>query len=156
MSKRPLRLFLDECCSSRLVEDLKGFFEIDYPGTEIIHLGKSFPRGTDDSVWLSQLDPEWIVVTKDVGRASSSKLPLICKARGITHVVFTAALNNAGYSAHKAALAACWEQLFLLRKLAGGTCVKLGFEIKKSGVRVYNLRIGGKSLPAFLEHSEKN
>ena len=89
MSGRPLRLFLDECCSSRLVEDLKGFFAIDYPGTEIIHLGKSFPLGTDDSVWLSQLDPDWIVVTQDKGRAANSKLPLICKARGITHVVFT-------------------------------------------------------------------
>ncbi len=154
MSSRGLRLFLDECCSSRLVEDLRGFFAIDYPDTEIIHLAKSFPRGTDDSVWLSQLDPEWIVVTKDVGRAANSKLPVICKARGITHVVFTAAVINAGYSAQKAALAACWEQLFLLRKLPGGTAVKLGFENKCSGARLYHLRIGGRSLTAFLEQGK--
>ena len=63
MSARPLRLFLDVCCSFRLVQDLKSFFAIDYPDTEIIHLAKSFSRGTDDAVWLSQLGPEWIVVT---------------------------------------------------------------------------------------------
>lgn len=150
MSARPLRLFLDECCSFRLVQDLKSFFAIDYPDTEIIHLAKSFSRGTDDAVWLSQLGPEWIVVTKDVGRAAGSKLPVICRAKAITHVVFTAAVINAGYSAQKAALASCWEQLFLLRQLPGGTCVKLGFENKSSGARHYHLRIGGKSLDAFL------
>ena len=78
------------------------------------------------------------------------KLPVISKAKAITHVVFTAAMINAGYSAQKAALASCWEQLFLLRQLPGGTCVKLGFENKRSGTRHYHLRIGGKSWDAFL------
>jgi len=149
-----LRLFLDECCSSRLVDDLKEFFAIDYPDTEIMHLTKSFPRGTDDSVWLSKIDPDWIVVTQDKGRAASNKLPMICQEKSITHVVFTAAVITSGYSGQKAALAACWEQLFLLRKLPGGTCVKLGVDNKNSGVRLYHLRIRGKSLSAFLEQGE--
>jgi hypothetical protein len=151
VSDQRLRLFLDECCSSRLVDDLKEFFALDYPDTEIIHLSKSFPRGTDDSVWLSKIDPEWIVVTQDKGRAARNKLPLICQAMSITHVVFTAAVITSGYSVQKAALAACWEQLFLLRNLPGGTCVKLGLENKSSGVRLYHLRVNGKSLSAFLE-----
>jgi hypothetical protein len=80
-----------------------------------------------------------------------SLLPrLVLRARLLLLAVFTAAVINAGYSYQKAALASCCEQLFLLRQLPGGTCVRLGFENKSSGARHYHLRIGGKSLDAFL------
>ncbi len=154
-----LRLLFDECCSRKLARELGEFYRVDYPGLEIAHVLDAYARGTDDPDWLAPLrgDRSWIVITKDVGSKSPRhKLPLICREWGITHVALTAALINAGFTAHKNALVAVWPQLFFLSRLPPGTQVKLGFRHLVGAPPAYELRVAGKSLASALAAMDKN
>jgi hypothetical protein len=64
----------------------------------------------------------------------------------------TPGLINAGYTEQKNALTAVWSQLVRLRSLPPGTGVRLGFEMLKSGVITYALKIRGKSVSSLLSN----
>lgn len=148
-----LKLLFDECCSRRLPRELLAFYQRDHPDLQMRHLMDDWTPGTPDSQWLEALrdDPSWIVVTKDAGKNSApEKLPLICREWGITHVVFTAGIISKGFASQKNAIAAVWEQLFLLHRLPPGSQVKLG-EASRKGARIgFELRVGQKSLAKVL------
>ncbi len=99
--------------------------------------------------WLQPLhdDRAWIVITNDHGRNSKKeKFHAVCKALGITYVVLTPGLINAGYAEHFNALVGVWTQLLMLYTLPPGTRVSLGFEDTKKGSRTYALRTGQRRL----------
>ena len=148
-----MRLYFDECTSRRLARELKTFYAVDYPDLEMAHVLDFYDPGTGDSTWLQPLqeDRSWIVITNDRGRnPKKEKLPLICAQLGITHVVMTPALINAGYSEHKSALVAVWKELLELHRLPAGSRTKLGFEDLKGGVRRFAISVGGKSISSAL------
>jgi predicted nuclease of predicted toxin-antitoxin system len=143
-----MKLYFDECCSPRLPRVLKEAFS----GLETCHVLDFYDRGTAESKWLQPLhdDRSWIVITNDRSRnPKKEKFHLVCAALGITHVVLTPTLINAGYDEQKAALLAVFDQLTTLHNLPPGTRVRLGFkESKVAGS--YALRVGGKLLASVL------
>jgi hypothetical protein len=149
-----MQLYFDECCSIRFKNDLLAFFSVDSQDLKISHVLDYYDAGTGDSTWLKPLqdDPSIIVVTGDVGRdPSKEKLPLICKEMGITHIAFTAALINAGYTKQKSAIASVWQQIVeQIPLLPRGTKVKLGLRSLRGGEERFELRVGHRSLSAVL------
>ena len=149
-----MRLCFDECCSTKLAKELKAFYASDYPDLTVRHVLQDYPRGTADSVWLSDLANrgDWIVISSDSGKNSKKeKLPLICSQFGLTHVLITPTLINGGYTMQKAALVAIWYKLPDLLHLPKGTSVRLGKISAASGGMAFELRVGGKSLGAYLK-----
>lgn len=139
----PLKLFLDECLSSDIVQSLRGFLCSDYPNLEIDHLADYFSRGEGDDVWIPKLqrDHDWIVVTKDDGRdPKKPKLPDICRALGITHVVISESIVTNTELKH--ALVTVMPQLLQCTRVPKGTQVRLNVHtLKSSGMPVPNLTI---------------
>lgn len=153
----PLKLLFDECCSRRLARELHEFYHRDYPGLEIRHVLDDWSAGTPDSEWLKTLraDSTWIVITKDAGKnAAPEKLPLICLAWGITHVLFTSGIIQKGFLTQKNALAGVWEKLFLLHRLPPGSQVKLGEASSKGNVSGFDLRLSGRTIQSVLKELE--
>ncbi len=145
-----MRLYFDECCSRRLARELKALYSADYPDLETCHVLDFYNPSTAESTWLQPLhdDRSWIAITNDHGRNSKKeKFHAVCLALGITYVVMTPALIEAGYDEQKNALVTVWDQLPELSMLPPGTKITLGFEDSKSGIRTYALRVGGKLLP---------
>lgn len=148
-----MRLYFDECCSKRLARELKEFYAVEYPSLETAHVLDNYNAGTGDSDWLKPLrDQEpWIVITQDHGRdAKKEKLPVICKELGVTHVAFSSAIIDGGYTVHKAALVAVWGWLAELHKLPPGTHARLTVGMAKGGVKRYELRVDGKLVSTIL------
>jgi hypothetical protein len=114
----------------------------------------SYDPGTLDSTWLKPLqeNPDIIVVTADVGRnPSKEKLPLLCQELRITHIVFSAALINAGYTKRKTAIVSVLAQIVeQVPRLPRGTRIKLGLRSLRGGEERFELRVGQQSLQAVL------
>jgi PIN like domain len=148
-----MQLYFDECCSKRFKDDLRAFFAEDFPDLRVSHVLDHYNPGTGDSTWLKPLeDKSVIVITADIGRdPSKEKLPLICKKLGVTHIVFSSTLINAGYTKQKSAIAAVWQQIVeQVPRLPRGTKVKLGLRSIRGGDERFELRIGHRSLSAML------
>ena len=106
-----MKLYFDECCSRRLAKEIKSLHSINHPDLETCHVLDFYDRATAESTWLQPLhdDRAWIVITNDHGRnPKKEKFHAVCRALGITHVVMTPTLINAGYDEHKNALIAAW------------------------------------------------
>lgn len=144
-----MKLYFDECCSRKLPKEIKDHFSADHADLETSHVLDFYDRATAESTWLQPLneDRAWIVITNDHGRNSKKeKFHTVCKTLGITYVVLTPALINAGYAEHCNALVAVWPDLLMLHTLPPGTRVSLGFDDSKDGVRTYALRMKHKKV----------
>lgn len=120
---------------------------------ELRHVLDAYKPGTTDPKWLEPLrkDKTWIAVTKDAGKHSPDhKLPRICRAWKITHVTFTPALIQAGFTAQKNALVAVWPQIMRLGELPPDTRVRLGFGRQRGDIQTFELRVDSKPLVALL------
>jgi hypothetical protein len=138
-----LKLYFDVCCSKRLPPELLEFYGPHYPGLETRHLLQDYRNNSPDSEWLSPLKAgDWIVISCDRGcDGSKEQLPRICLAWQITHVLFTATLLHKGPAAQKNALAAVWEELFLLDTHPRGSRFSLGENGRtRDGAVRYSLR----------------
>ncbi len=143
----PLKLYFDACCSKQLPPELLAFFGPDYPTFQAAHVLDHHGQQTDDSDWLSPLrEQSWLPVTSDHGEnRKKERLPLICQAWGIRHIVMTATLIRKGPTVQKRAIVAVWDGIFQLDRYPPGTQVMLGEAgISKTGVVRYALRVKGQ------------
>jgi len=148
-----IRLYFDECVSRRFPVELKEFYAVDCPELETAHMLDDYEAGEFDSVWLERLtsDKTWIVVTQDLGKdPKKEKLPTICKHLGITHLAFSPAIINAGYTIQKTAIVTAWQQILLLPKAPPGTHVRLSVLHGKKAVPRYELSVKGKPFSVFI------
>jgi len=130
-----LKLYFDVCCSKKLPRELLEFYKTDYPGLETRHHSEDWDANTADPVWLDALKAEgWMPITCDQGKDKKTEsLPLICKNKQLTHIVFSSTLLRKGATAQKNAIIHVWEQIFFLDKYPPGTQVKLGEKGGKEG-----------------------
>jgi hypothetical protein len=153
----PLKLYFDACCSKTLPPELLAFFRPNYPTLQTAHVLDHHKQDTGDSDWLSPLrDKSWIPITSDRGEdRKKERLPVICMAWGITHVVITATLIRKGPTAQKQAIVAVWSELFHLDRYVPGTQVVLGEAgASKTGRTRYALRVKGEICGAASEGSQ--
>ena len=121
---QPLKLFLDECCSKRLVKIINGAYLEDYPELQTKHQSDFWNPGTKDSQWIPILaqEKDWDILTADRGKNSKlDKIQVICSHYKVTHISMTPALINAGFKHQKHALLTLWPQIMRVRFLPVGT-----------------------------------
>jgi len=145
-----VKLYFDECCSRRLSRELKQYYvEQGSIDLDVSHVLDFYDPATAESTWLQPLqdDRTWIPVTNDHGRnPKREKFHAVCTALGITYVVLTPTLIDAGYDEQKNALIAVWDQLHLLYRLPPGTKVTLGYGDPDGDTKTYCLRVKQKLL----------
>lgn len=132
-----LKLFFDECCSTKLAKKIPEIYLEDHPDLKTRHLTECIKSGTSDEDWLQEIQREgdWIVITADRGKdPKKEKLPIICEKLGIRHISFTPSLLHDGYSAQKQALLCVWPQLVKIPRLPPGTKLALGYAIHRRGL----------------------
>jgi hypothetical protein len=107
---------------------------------EIVHFFSKFAPGVQDAVWIPQIAREegWIVVSADRGKHSrqGAKLPQICSAFGVTHVMLTAALAKRNWYYKSLAFESHWAELLAMAQCPKGT----GFKLSIAGERSFRLR----------------
>jgi hypothetical protein len=132
---QPARFFFDECLSRPVVEnDLIRSLRLFGSQAEVAHLLTKFGcGGVQDRVWVPVLAKEtsWIVVTADQGKQSkkSEKLPLICRAYGVTHVMLSRGLHKRNMFYKALAIESLWEKLLATADVERGA----GYRITMSG-----------------------
>lgn len=110
----PVTILFDECVTLPAIRALLATTDLDPTPTTIEHILDKFPRGTLDSVWVPQIAKESpIVVTADRGLRSSKggKLPALCEAFGVTHVVLSGALSQWPGFAKVRAILGNWDDI---------------------------------------------
>lgn len=153
-----LKLFIDNCCSHKLAGKLNEFFQEDFErhsySFEAVHLKEMFDPNEGDLSWLKKLehDPEWVVLTRDLGRNNSKeKLPLICKELRRTHILISPSIGT--YEDLKEAIAATWRLIRIIPLFPKGSEVRLKYmkytefntpvlEIEKTRLIPYAKKIG--------------
>lgn len=130
-----IRFFFDECLSRPVVEtQITDSLRLYGSDAEVAHLLTKFGRqGVKDSEWVAQLAREgsWVVLSVDQGRRSkkSEKLPSICRAFGVTHVMLSSSIHRRNMYVKAMAIENHWEKLLGLAAVPRGT----GYQIKISG-----------------------
>ena len=157
MTQQPTRFFFDECLSKPVVESqITQSLRLYGSDAEVAHLLSKFEKQTPDSVWIPQLANEggWVIITADRGRHSkkSEKLPLICRAYGVSHVLLSAKLHSRNM--HKKALAidSSWDGLFA----AGSAPKGCGYLLHLTSQDNFRLKpLGDAPRPEGVEKQKK-
>lgn len=117
-----LKLLFDENFGRPTVERLKQFLTGTEPmptlATVVDYLG-----GGKDDVWIPMLrDGDWIVITADRGRRSGgAKLPDLCVAYGVTHVLLSKSVHHLPQFEKARAIVAVWSELSALSSSPSGS-----------------------------------
>jgi hypothetical protein len=107
-----MKLLFDENFGLPLVQALKGLLAFSRELTEAQHIIEMHRSGAKDSEWVPQVATGgWIVLTADRGRSSGAKLPQLCRAAGITHVLISGKLHNSPQFEKARAVLVVWPQL---------------------------------------------
>lgn len=116
MTQQPVRFFFDECLSKPVVENqITQSLRLYGSDADVAHLLSKFKSQTPDGVWVPKLANEggWIVISTDRGKHSkkSEKLPLICRAYGVSHVLLSGKLHSRNMYTKALAIEASWDGL---------------------------------------------
>ncbi|HEX4607852.1 MAG TPA: hypothetical protein VH092_06585, partial [Urbifossiella sp.] len=108
-----VRYLFDECIGWPVAEEIS---RLSGSKATFAHIVQYFgAEGTPDRVWVPQLAAEksWVVITSDGGKQSrkGDKLPAICLAHDLTHVVLAPSLHALGTKDKVAALLSLWSEI---------------------------------------------
>jgi hypothetical protein len=109
---QPLKLLLDECLGRPIVEDINRMLSWDVPKPTIRHLTNYFVPGELDPVWIPQVAAEgWMILTADRGRKGKDKLPAICIAYKVTHILMGPSMMKLKQSQKANAIISLWGKI---------------------------------------------
>lgn len=134
-----IRFLFDECISKPVVEKQVAESLVLYgAAASVTHFLRKYPSGTKDPRWIPEIAEEggWIVVSMDRGRHSkkSERLPIICRAFRVTHVVLSAGLEKRSMHYRATAIAACWPELIAAASRPAGTGFRLSMHQTPAGI----------------------
>lgn len=123
---QPIRFFFDECLSRPAVEtQIAGMLSIYGANVVVAHLCTKYSSGIKDRVYIPALAKEggWIIITSDRGSHSiaSDKLPLICQAFRVTHVMLSPGLAKRTMYYRTMAIQHCLPDLIACGSAPPGT-----------------------------------
>lgn len=96
MTQKP-RILVDECLSKPALVAINPLLKFGGIEAEIAHQLDIYGQGAVDEVWIPQAAKDgWTIVTADRGKHSriKAKLPLLCEAYGVTHILLSAGLEK--------------------------------------------------------------
>ena len=109
---QPLKLLLDECLGRPLVADINKMLSWDRPPPTIHHLTNYFVPGETDPVWIPKVAAEgWIILTGDRGKKGKDKLPSICLAYKVTHILMGTSVMKLKQYQKANAIISVWEKI---------------------------------------------
>jgi hypothetical protein len=158
----PLARFLfDECLSRPVVEnDLVRSLRLFGSGAEVAHLITKFGEGAKDLVWIPEVAKErgWIIITADQGIHSkkSEKLPKICRAYGVTHVMISRGLHKRTMFYKALAISSVWGKLLALADVPRGGGYRLSMIGDSGGFQLANVSEPPPEADIFDPTAEKH
>jgi hypothetical protein len=133
---QPVKLLLDECLGRPLVVDINKMLSWDTPIPTIHHLTNYFKPGELDPDWIPKVASEgWIILTADRGRKGKDKLPSICLAYKVTHILMGSSVMKMKQYQKANAIISIWEKIkecnrvprgsrFIMSSINGRTILK--------------------------------
>lgn len=114
------------------MEDVAKLLSWHSPAPVFAHLQDYVAKGTPDSVWIPQMAEEkWIILTADRGKHGRIKLPAICTAYQITHILMGPSLLHRKQLEKARAIVAIWEDIAKCSSAPSGS--RFRFTISSSG-----------------------
>ena len=81
-----------------MLDSLNRLLDFGTDKVELKHIRDFQLNGTPDEQWIPELAAKdgWIVITADRGKqgGATEKLPRICAAHGVTHVILSSAVHH--------------------------------------------------------------
>lgn len=109
---QPVKLLLDECLGRPLVLDINKMLSWDTPPPIIHHLTNYFKPGELDPDWIPKIaNEEWIILTGDRGKKGKDKLPSICLAYKVTHILMGSSVMKMKQYQKANAIISIWEKI---------------------------------------------
>jgi hypothetical protein len=109
---QPIKLLFDECLGKPLLADVARLLEWDEPKPTIQHLLEYFESGTCDSVWIPKIANDgWVILTSDRGKKGQVKLPAICRAYKITHILMGPSILKLKQVEKASVILAVWHDI---------------------------------------------
>jgi len=123
---QPIRFLFDECISRPVVEaQIANSLALYGAQATVAHFLGKYPCGSKDTVWIPEIAKEggWIIVSMDRGRHSrkSERLPIICQAFRVTHVMLSPGLEKRSMHYRAVAIEASWPDLIAAGDAPAGT-----------------------------------
>jgi len=146
----PTRFLFDECLSKPVVEnDIVNSLRLFGSEVEIAHLLTKFGNGgIGDAVWIPKIAQEggWVIFTCDQGKKSkkSEKLPEICRAYGVTHVMLSQKIHKRTMYYKALAIQSHWATFLKIADEQPGA----GYQIHMKGENGFKVVRVSDALPA--------
>jgi hypothetical protein len=127
------------------VEALRPFLEksgVSLKTYSVVEIQRS---GIADKVWIPKIASEggWIVVSADRGKSNrekfSEKLPYLCRAHRVTHVLLSARVHELTLFAKGQALVAIWPEFLKVKSALAGTRFMLKKRDRGDGFQLVNV-----------------
>lgn len=112
----------DECIGKPVMLQLRQLVSTD---SQFVHICDYYRQGIKDTDWIPRIAAEgrWVVITSDGGKGSKKgeKLPDLCRAHSLTHVVLSSSLHQKSSREKIAVIAPLWPGIEALAfEPAGG------------------------------------
>jgi hypothetical protein len=134
------RFLFDECIGRPVMTHLH---QLVSTTAVFFHICDYFHDGIKDPVWVPRLQKEggWVVITTDGGKNSKrrEKLPDLCRAYRVSHLVMSKTLHTQSSFQKAAALAQMWPSIELLHDEPKGTRWNLKYKTGKGGTLILKL-----------------
>lgn len=161
---QPIRFLFDECISRPAVEtQVRQSLALYGAQATVAHFLGKYPMGTKDRVWIPEIAQEggWIIVSMDRGRHSrkSERLPVICRAFRVTHVMLSPGLEKRNTYYRVLAVESCWQDLIAAGCAPPGTGFVLAMHQGRSSAS-FRLQRAQEALPpedaSFVQQELQN
>jgi hypothetical protein len=139
-----IKLIFDECLSRPIVEALRPFLEKSGVSLKTESVVETQRSGIADKVWIPKIAAEggWIVISADRGKSNrekfSEKLPYLCRAHRVTHVLLSARVHELTLFAKGQALVAVWAEFLKVKSAVAGTRFMLKKRDRGDGFQLVN------------------
>jgi PIN like domain len=109
----PIRILFDENFGEPLVTALAKFLAWHDQAPEISHLFEFANSSETDEVWIPRIAKDgWTLITTDRGKQSGGKkLPQLCCAYGVTHILLSHTLHNSKQFEKVRAVLCVWPKI---------------------------------------------
>jgi hypothetical protein len=114
----PLKILFDECLSHRVVQVMQDLLALGKESLEIMTLRDFMGKtGERDKDWIpAAAESGFLIITTDHGRKKrGDKLPELCQAWGVKHVLISRKLQQRGRLSCALAVLATWPGIGLAR-----------------------------------------
>ena len=144
---QPIRFLFDECISRPVVEaQVAQSLALYGAQATVAHFLSKYPCGVKDPAWIPEIAQEggWVIVSMDRGKHSkkSERLPVICRAFRVTHVMLSSGLEKRSMYYRATAIEACWSDLIAAADAPPGAGYVLSM---RHGPSAITFRLGKKT-----------